>query len=136
MEIETYLDIIKVFEIKEENPSVNTIFKPLIDDKKLDAVSFVLNTKSNFLKKHIQYIDILQNINDDINFAVNNYNIKYKEYFPVLILDNIILNIPKDKDMKLRCYTLNTLNKLEFKHYNKNQIYNNTGLKIKNGNIF
>ena len=136
MEIEGYLNIIKIFEIKEENPDIKTIIQPLIENRNLDAVSYMINIKPESLKKYIDYVDILQNLENDIEFMVNNYNVKKGEYFPFVCFDNIILNIIKGKNVMLKVYTLNTLNKLEFKKYNKIQVFNNTGLKIKNGNIF
>jgi hypothetical protein len=135
MNIETYLNIINIYEIDKINPNKIDIFTPLKNNKKLDAVSYTINIKSNLLKEYIDYIDIIENLNDDSVIEINNYKLEYKECFPILTLEDINITIKNGNCLLFKAYTLNSINKLEFNYYNKININNDHGLKIVNGKV-
>ena len=133
MNIDHYLDIIKVHNVTKKNPTHNEILLPLIQNKNLDSVSYTI-TNISLLKDYIDNIDIIQNLNFDHSIEINNYKLKYKEYFPILTLENINIKL-NNKCTVFKVYKLNNLNRLEFNYYNKININNNYGLKIKNGMV-
>lgn len=149
MNIDDYLDIIKILETDLINPSKKDLIKILNENKDIDGFSYYIkkdieiDKEINIYNFDLHFADVIINIesNTEIKFIIDNKILDSNQTIPIISLKNnnmefkATMNDDGIINISIFAIKFNKVSMNEFNYYNKRMITNNDGLKIVNGNL-